>query len=157
MHHLHATGSGETGKQRMIERLGAMGVYGLPQWEDLRSYIDNMGTVMTAADLIICRAGASTIAELTAEGRASILVPSPNVTNNHQEKNARHLEAAGAAVVVTEDVCTGEQLYNQAVSLLRDRDRLSAMEAAAAKMGVRDASERIVDTILTLLKEKADK
>ena len=153
MHHLHATGNGDTGVARMIERLGEMGVYGLPAWVDLRPYIDDMGLVMTAADLILCRAGASTLAEITALGRASILVPSPNVTNDQQTKNARELEKAGGAILVSEEGLTGEQLYNTAVSLIRDRARLDALERGSAKLGVRDASGKIVEVISELLKK----
>ncbi len=152
MRHIHATGNGDAGMARMVERLGSMGVYGLPDWEELRPYIDNMGTLMAAADIILCRAGASTMAELTALGRAAILVPSPNVTNNHQEKNARALERSGGALVFTEDNCTGEQLYNAAVSLLRDRDRLTAMENASRAVGVTDSCARISGEILGLVK-----
>lgn len=156
MHHIHATGSGEAGLARMRERLSALGVYGLPDWEDLRPYIDNMGTLMAAADLVLCRAGASTLAEITALGRASVLVPSPNVTNDQQTKNARELERVGGAVVVVEESCTGEQLYNTAVSLLRDRDRLAAIEKEARALGVTDAADRIVRVIeeLTRRSEK---
>lgn len=151
MCHIHATGSGETGLARMRERLSTLGVYGLPDWEDIRPYIDNMGTLMAAADLILCRSGASTLAELTALGRASILVPSPNVTGDQQTKNARELERVGAAVVIPENVCTGEQLYNTAVSLLRDRERLTSLEREARSLGVTDATERILTVIRELL------
>lgn len=151
MRHIHATGSGETGLARMRERLSTLGVYGLPDWEDIRPYIDNMGTLMAAADLILCRSGASTLAELTALGRASILVPSPNVTGDQQTKNARELERVGAAVVIPENVCTGEQLYNTAVSLLRDRERLASLEREARSLGVTDATERILTVIRELL------
>lgn len=150
MWHIHATGSGDAGVSRMIERLGEIGVYGLPQWEDLRPYIDNMGLVMTAADLILCRAGASTMAELTALGKASILVPSPNVTDNHQEKNARKLEDAGGCVVVTEGVSSGEQLYNLAVSIVGSRERREALERGAATLGKPDAVTKICETILSI-------
>ena len=150
MRHIHATGNGDAGMTRMIERLNSLGVYGLPDWEDLRPYIDNMGTLMAAADLVLCRSGASTLAEITALGRASVLVPSPNVTNDQQTKNARELERVGAAVVLAEKDCTGEQLYNTVVGLLRDRDRLSAIEKGAGSLGVRDACGRIVNIILDL-------
>ena len=151
MWHIHATGNGEEGVNRMVERLGECGVYGLPQWEDLRPYINNMGEVMTAADLVICRAGASTLAEITNIGRASILVPSPNVTNDHQTKNARELERAGGAVVITEESCSGQLIYNNAVSLLRDRDRLAFLERNAAKLGQPDATSKIAGVILSLI------
>ncbi len=151
MRHIHATGNGNAGLARMRERLSSLGVYGLPDWEDIRPYIDNMGTLMAAADLILCRSGASTLAELTALGRACVLVPSPNVTGDQQTKNARELERVGAAVVIPEDVCTGEQLYNTAVSLLRDRERLLSLEREARSLGVTDATERILSVVRELL------
>lgn len=153
MYHIHATGGGAAGTARMVERLSTLGVYGLPDWEDLRPYIDNMGNLMAAADLVLCRAGASTLAELTALGRAAILVPSPYVTNDQQTKNAREIERAGGAVVVTEEGCTGEQLYNTAVSLLRDKERLAAMERDSARLGVRDATDRILKVILETMEK----
>lgn len=149
--HIHATGGGKSGVTHMVERLSERGVYGLPAWEDLRPYIDNMGTVMTAADVVLCRAGASTLAELTNIGRAAILVPSPNVTNNHQEKNARQLEKAGAASVITEPECSGESLYNAVLGIIRDRKRLERMETASRRAGVPDALERITDIVLSMI------
>lgn len=149
--HIHATGGGKDGITHMVERLAERGVYGLPEWEDLRAYIDNMGVVMTAADIVLCRAGASTLAELTNIGRTAILVPSPNVTNNHQEKNARQLEKAGAVSVFTEPECSGESLYNTVLGIVRDRDRLKRMENASRQAGVPDALERIADVILSMI------
>ena len=135
----------------MVERLNECGVYGLPDWEDLRAYIDNMGVVMAASDLVICRAGASTLAELTNMGRAAVLVPSPNVTNNHQVKNARELEKSGAAVVLTEENCSGQLIYNTAIGILRDRERLEFLEKNAAKLGQPEATSKIIGTILSLI------
>lgn len=149
--HIHATGGGKTGVTYMLDRLSERGLYGLPEWEDIRPYIDNMGTVMTAADIVLCRAGASTLAELTSIGRAAILVPSPNVTNNHQEKNARQLEKAGAVSVITEPECSGEGLYNTVLGIIRDRERLTRMETASRQAGVPDALERITDIILSMI------
>ena len=77
---------------------------------DIREYIYNMPTVLAAAAGIIGRAGAATCNEIAAAGTPCILVPSPNVTNNHQEKNARVLEAGGGAVVVLEKDCTPEKM-----------------------------------------------
>lgn len=147
VHHIHATGNGKEGVARMTERLSERGLYGLPSWEDLRPYIDNMGTVMTAADVVLCRAGASTIAELTGVGRASILVPSPNVTNNHQEKNAREVENVGGALVLTEAECSGELLYNSVLGLIRDPERIARMEKASKEMGQPEACEKIAKVI----------
>ncbi|MBR1496374.1 MAG: UDP-N-acetylglucosamine--N-acetylmuramyl-(pentapeptide) pyrophosphoryl-undecaprenol N-acetylglucosamine transferase [Oscillospiraceae bacterium] len=115
---------------------------------DLREYIYDMPAVMAAADLIMCRSGASTLGELAALGKPALLVPSPNVTNNHQEKNARLLERAGAARVLLEGQFDAGGLYDAAWALLRDsaaRDAMSkAMRAAAAP----DATERIAKRIL---------
>lgn len=153
MLHIHATGGGEAGMKRMRDQLEAMDIHGLPDWEDVKPYIDNMGLMMTAADLILCRAGASTLAEITALGRASILVPSPYVTNDQQTKNARELEKVGGAVMVAEASTTGEQLYNTAVSLVRDPEKLRRLEEGARTLGVTDASTRIAQEILDLLQK----
>ena len=100
-HHIH--GAGTVGSLHMKEYLSAAGVdlAKTPSLE-VREYIQDMGTVMRAADLVICRAGASTISELTALGQPAIIVPSPNVVHNHQERNARVLADAGGAVMILE-------------------------------------------------------
>ena len=87
---------------------------------DVRPYIYDMPLVMAAADLVLCRAGASTLAELTLLGKPAILVPSPNVTNNHQEKNARVLEHVGGAKVLLEGEFTAESLLSDVRALLSD-------------------------------------
>ena len=98
---------------------------------------------MAAADLIICRAGAATIGELCALGRPSIMVPSPYVAENHQEKNARALEEAGACRVVLEPGCTPEQLLAAAKELINDDARLASMRRAAASLSAKDADGEI--------------
>ena len=152
--HIHATGGGEEGRQRMLAMLQSRGVTSTPPEIDIRAYIDDMDTVMTAADLVLCRAGASTIAELTAMGKPSLLVPSPNVTGNHQEKNARALERKGAAAVLTEEECTGPALYEKVCALLADPAALETMGRAAAGMGAPDSADRIVEIILSLLTQR---
>ena len=77
---------------------------------DVRPYIYDMPLVMDAADLVLCRAGASTLAELTCIGKPAVLIPSPNVTNNHQERNARVLERAGGAKVLLEEMCIRDRM-----------------------------------------------
>ena len=77
-----------------------------------------MPTVMVAADLVLCRGGASTLSELTAIGKPAVIVPSPNVTNHHQEKNANVLARQGGAVVLLEPVCSGDTLYQTTQDLL---------------------------------------
>ena len=120
--HIHATGS--FGWEWMPELVKEKGV-DLSKTDriEMREYIYNMPTVMAAADVIISRAGAATCNEIAASGTPCILIPSPNVTNNHQEKNARVLEEAGGAVVVLEKDCTPGKLYELIRSLLADEDR----------------------------------
>lgn len=121
---------------------------------EIREYIYDMPLIMTAADLVMCRSGASTLSELTVLGKPVILVPSPNVTNNHQEKNARVLEKAGAAVLIPESDITSDKLLG-AVSLLLSRpETLEAMSEQMKKIGVGDATERIANIVLDLAVKK---
>ena len=148
-HHIHATGS--FGWRWMPEYVKDMGVdLATHPRIDMREYIYDMPQVLAAADLIICRAGAATIAEVCASGTPCIMVPSPNVTGNHQEKNARVLERSGAAAVVREADCDGKSLYETAKSILSDAGRMRAMRASARDMAVVDAAERIYQTALDL-------
>ena len=119
---------------------------------DLREYIYDMPAVMAAADLVMCRSGASTLGELAALGAPALLIPSPNVTNHHQERNARVLESRGAASVLTEGAFTPDSLYETVAGLLSDRAALSSMGRAMHECGVPDATERIADLILGYVK-----
>ncbi|MCI9609494.1 MAG: undecaprenyldiphospho-muramoylpentapeptide beta-N-acetylglucosaminyltransferase [Oscillibacter sp.] len=150
-HHIH--GAGKQGVPLMLEALREKGVdlEACPALQ-LREYIYDMAPVMRAADLVICRAGASTISELTALGVPALMVPSPYVTNNHQEKNARALEEAGGTAVLLEPECSGQALFQAACGILRDEARLRDMEEAMARLGVRDAAERIYRTVLEIQK-----
>ena len=149
--HVHATGS--YGWRWMPDYVKEQGV-DLSRYPDLemREYIYDMPRLMAAADLIICRAGAATISEVCASGTPCIMVPSPNVTDNHQEKNARVLEAHGAAMVIREADCTGESLYEAAKTLLQQPETLRAMRTAARSMAVVDSAEQILDVIRELTK-----
>ena len=120
---------------------------------DIREYIYNMPTVMAAADLIISRAGASTCNEIGACGTPCILIPSPNVTNNHQEKNARVLEAGGGAVVVLEKDCTSEGMYTLVKELLADENRRKEMSGSLRNLVRLDSTERICDIVEELVKK----
>ncbi len=150
-HHIH--GAGEAGYPALLAQLGEKGV-DLKDHPalDVREYIYDMAAAMRAADLVICRAGASTISELTALGVPALIVPSPYVTNNHQEKNARALEEAGGAAVLLEKDCSGQALFQAACGILHDETRRSAMERAMAELGIRDAAERIYETIVGVCK-----
>lgn len=117
-------------------------------------YIYDMDVAMNAADLVVSRAGASTLAELTAIGKPSILVPSPYVTDNHQEHNARAIEGGGGARVILEKEMTAEMLDKAIRDITESPEKLRAMGRAAAKMGVRDSAERICDEIIKLIKDK---
>jgi UDP-N-acetylglucosamine--N-acetylmuramyl-(pentapeptide) pyrophosphoryl-undecaprenol N-acetylglucosamine transferase len=149
--HIHATGS--YGWAWMPDHVRQLGVEpekcnGL----DMREYIYNMPTVMAAADLIIGRAGASTCNEIGASGTPCILIPSPNVTNDHQMKNAQILAQRGGAVVLPESEVTSEKLYGTIKSLLADREKRSEMSAALRSMVVMDSADRICDIIEELTK-----
>lgn len=147
--HIHATGS--FGWRWMPDLMQQMGVdLSRHPSVQLREYIYDMPLLMAAADLIICRAGASTISEVAASATPCIMVPSPNVTDNHQEKNARVLEARGAAMVLREEECDGAHLFQLVQELLADREKLAAMRHALRQMAVVDAAERIYNTILEL-------
>ena len=119
---------------------------------DVRPYIYDMPLVMAAADLVLCRAGASTLAELTYLGKPAILVPSPYVTNNHQEKNARVLEHAGGAKVLLEPELTGGDLLAAIRTLLADPAALETMAENMKSCGVPDATERIADIVLEMVR-----
>lgn len=114
-------------------------------------YIYNMQEVMAAADLLITRAGAMTISEIAAMGIPSILIPSPYVTANHQEHNARALELQGASVVVLEKNLGSKLLYEQIKSLLGDKEQLAKMGRNAKKIGNTTATEKIYSIILELV------
>ncbi len=114
---------------------------------DVREYIYDMARVLSAADLVLCRAGAATLAELCVLGKPCIIVPSPNVAENHQEKNARALEQVGGAVVVLEKDCTAELLYSEACRLLSKTDALNNMSENLKKLGQPDAIEHIYKEI----------
>ncbi|MBR4291005.1 MAG: undecaprenyldiphospho-muramoylpentapeptide beta-N-acetylglucosaminyltransferase [Oscillospiraceae bacterium] len=150
-HHIHAVGS--FGWGWMPDKVRDNGVdYENCPAIDMREYIYNMPTVMAAADVVIGRAGSATCNEIAATGTPCILIPSPNVTNNHQEKNARVLESAGGAVVILEKDCTPEILYAEVQGLLVDEARREAMSKALRGMVKIDSAERICDMVEELAK-----
>ena len=152
--HIHGAGRDFAWMQEELLRRGLkLGDNGV----ELREYIYDMPLVMAAADVVLCRAGASTISELTAIAKPSILVPSPNVTANHQEKNARVLADQGAAVLLLEKDCQGDALYEQADGLLRDRPRREEMVRALNSMAVPDAGEKIYQTLREVMETRRTK
>ena len=146
--HIHSAGRNyETMKQALSD-------LDLPEQIQLREYIYDMPQVMLAADLVLCRGGASTLSELTAIGKPAVIVPSPNVTNHHQEKNANVLANQGGALVLLEPVCSGPVLYQTVQGLLSDRNKLNMMSLSMGALGIPDAAEKIYRALLLLLPEE---
>lgn len=114
---------------------------------EVRPFFDGMADCFQRADLVVCRAGASTVAELTAAGRAAILVPFPYATDHHQLRNAEALERAGAAGLIEQVHATGERLAAEIIRLLQQPQQLEKMAAKARGLAVPDAADRIVDLL----------
>ncbi|HJD20542.1 MAG TPA: undecaprenyldiphospho-muramoylpentapeptide beta-N-acetylglucosaminyltransferase [Candidatus Gemmiger faecigallinarum] len=145
--HLHATGSRGV---ELFRDLGKQKGFAPGKRLMVREYIDNMPELLSAADLVISRSGALTLAELEAMGRASILVPSPNVAENHQYYNALELEKAGAAVVIEEKDLTGEKLIAVVQKLLEEPGRLQTMGQQAKTLGQPDSLAKITEALQKL-------
>ncbi len=116
----------------------------------ITEYINDMTTYISAADIVICRAGALTISELTACGKPAILIPSPNVTANHQFHNAKVVESQGGAIILEEKDLTGEKLASAVMKLKTNKEALNKMGKGSRKLGVTNAAEIIYDEIKTL-------
>ena len=152
--HIHAVGS--YGWGWMPDEVKSKGVdLETVKSIDMREFIYDMPTVMAAADVVISRAGSSSCNEIAATGVPCVLIPSPNVTDNHQEKNARALEAQGGAVVLLETECTGRRLMDEISAIVNDPRRQASMRAALQSMAVPDSAERICTVMEELAKRKA--
>lgn len=119
---------------------------------EIREYISDMDICMSAADVVICRAGASSLSELQALGKASILIPSPNVAENHQYHNAMALVNRNAARIIEEKELTKEKMNELFESLIGDDKLRTEIEENAKAMAVCDAKEKIADIVLSLIK-----
>lgn len=111
-------------------------------------YVDDMAAAYAAADLVVCRAGANSVAELSAVARAAVLVPFPHATHGHQEANARALVEAGAALLVREAEAGGGRLGALVLELLRDPERRRSMEDTARGLGAPRAADALADLLL---------
>ena len=120
----------------------------------VRRYIDEIVAGFAAADLVICRAGATTTAELIAAGRAAIMVPFPLAADDHQRQNAEALEAAGAARTILQKDLTGERLAAEIATLIRAPEKLAKMEEANHSLARGDAAAATVGLIEKLIREK---
>jgi len=117
-------------------------------------YVHNMPDVLAAAKLVVSRAGASALAEITSLGIPSILVPSPNVTGNHQEPNARSLAEAGAAVMILERDLTGETLMAAISGIMNDRGRWTGMAQASRRLGMPEAASAIYEQLIRIVRNR---
>lgn len=127
--------------------------YGIPVGNNgkirVLPYIFNMEEVLAASDLVICRAGAITLSEITAVGKPSLLIPSPYVADNHQEYNARALERAGASIVLKEEKLDGKVLYHQVNKLINNKPELEKMGKKAKELGKPEATNKLVKIVLS--------
>ena len=149
--HIHAAGNAQALEkiQSDLEKTGF--------WEkisptvELKEYIDDMPKILASADIVLCRAGGSTIGELLALKKPSVLIPSPYVSNNEQLENAKQLEKIGGAFLLEEKNCTGAKIYESVVEILKNSERLNEMSAALEKLNVSNAASDIADMILNTL------
>jgi UDP-N-acetylglucosamine--N-acetylmuramyl-(pentapeptide) pyrophosphoryl-undecaprenol N-acetylglucosamine transferase len=113
-------------------------------------FLDRMELAYAVADLVVCRAGATTVAEVTACRLPSLLIPYPHATARHQEANARSLQRVGAASVLPDDELTAEELAERVVNLIDHRERLDAMAVRARAMGRPDAARRVAQLVVAV-------
>jgi UDP-N-acetylglucosamine--N-acetylmuramyl-(pentapeptide) pyrophosphoryl-undecaprenol N-acetylglucosamine transferase len=147
--------NGHKSKLRVVHQTGEADyekvkrAYAESGWQtaDVRPYIEDMQNAFAETDLIICRAGATTCAEIAATGKAAIMIPLPTAADDHQRKNAEALEKAGAAKMILQKDLTGAKLATEIDELMDSPTAISAMEAAAKKLGRADAAEATVDLI----------
>jgi UDP-N-acetylglucosamine--N-acetylmuramyl-(pentapeptide) pyrophosphoryl-undecaprenol N-acetylglucosamine transferase len=118
---------------------------------DVEPFLYDMGRRLAQADVVVCRAGATTLAEVTTIGTASVLIPLPGATDDHQRRNAETLAAAGAAEVLLQHEATGAHLAARILALVRDPERRRQMAAAAKTLARPDAARIIVDRALALV------
>ena len=130
------------------------GAYKASAFADARivPYLDPIVTEIADADLVVSRAGAMTIGELAAVGRAAILIPFAAATNNHQELNARVVERAGGAIVITEAQLRPERLALAIAEVINDSERTARMGSAARSLAAPQATKTIVDLLEKIVK-----
>lgn len=148
-YYLHATGKAGAG---MIDEIKEkINLDANPQIM-LREYINDMDRCLAAADIVICRAGASSLSEIQALGKPSILVPYPYAAENHQYYNAKTLADRDAAILIEEKDFTGERLLSEVEKLLADPKKLAEMGRNAKDMAILDASQRITECVCKIVK-----
>jgi len=144
LHFIHQTGKNEVDAVRQ-------GYANKGFSAEVLEFIEDMSSVYARADLVVCRSGATTLAELTVCKKASILIPFPHATDNHQEINAGALVAHGAAVMFRESELSGQKLASEIRALKENPDRLRKMEKQAALLGRPEASKELADVCVELM------
>ncbi len=137
---VHQTGEADFEKVRQDYEAA-----GWSERADVRKYIDDMVASFASADLVVCRAGATTTAELIAAGKAALMVPFPFAADDHQRKNAEALQSAGAAVMILQQEATGARLASEISALAADPSRVTLMEENARRLARGDAAAAAVD------------
>lgn len=155
INHIH--GYGGLGKETFPKAMAAAGIPLKGDRLRITEYINDMDVCLAAADLVICRSGASTLAELEAAGRGSILIPSPIVTGNHQLHNANVLGDAGAAVVIEQKDASPERIIAEVEQLYADRERLTEMGHKAKSLEIADTDDRIWNVVAQLYQKAKSK
>lgn len=146
----------QTGRWMYDEAVAAVERAGVGQWVKVHQFISRMDMAYAAADIVVSRAGAIAISELCLVGKPVVLIPSPNVAEDHQTKNALALVDRGAAVMVKDADCNSQGLF-VVKELFESPERQATMSAAISKMAVRHAADKIVDQISELLYGKPEK
>jgi UDP-N-acetylglucosamine--N-acetylmuramyl-(pentapeptide) pyrophosphoryl-undecaprenol N-acetylglucosamine transferase len=141
----------QTGEADFAKVSSAYTESGWGERASVRKYIDNMVDAFAEVDLVICRAGATTTAELIAAGKASVMIPFPLAADDHQRKNAEALEAAGAGKMILQQDLSGERLADEIATLAREPNRITTMEQAARKLARGDAAAAVVDMVEQLV------
>ena len=144
LHLVHQTGERDLDAVRAAYREAGLSAVVEP-------YLDDMGRQLGRADVVVCRAGATTLAEIAAVGRAAILMPLPTATDDHQRKNAESMAAAGAAEVLLQTDAGGGALASRILALANDAARRRRMAAAARALGRPEAAKVIVDRAMALV------
>ena len=152
INHIH--GYGGMGKESVPQALEEAGIPLKSNRLRVTEYINDMDVCLSASDLVICRAGASTLAELEACGKASILIPSPNVAGNHQFYNAKVLEKAGAAIVIEQKDVTNEKIIEIIKDIYNNPAKLAKMSENAKKLYIPDTDEKIWQSVCEAVNRK---
>ncbi len=144
LHVVHVAGSAE--HESVRSTLASLGGSADSRYRVV-DYLDGMGEAIAAADLVVARAGATSIAEITVLGRPAVLVPYPYATDDHQTRNARAVMAGGAAVVVADADLDGPMFPEAVLGLVHDEDRREAMARASAVLGRPEAGRKLAELV----------